>query len=586
MSAITRVLILGLLSLLLASCRGGGDDPMANIVSVSPSGTVGVTTGTVEFSADVDAPGSFTLSWDFDDGTFPATSTDLTPNVTLLLPDTYTGSVDLLIDDIVVDTFPFTYIIAGIPAVTAVTPDGSAGLVRALVDFEATVDGDFDSLAWTFDDGATLLSQEAAIAHTRILDPGTYEGTVTPTVDGVSGSAFPFEYTVDAPAAPTWTVHDVTAVSAGVTDKTYLAMTVHMGKLAIAFNGPGGLLLARAKTAHPCCPADWEVHAIDILGQGRGTQTLVSRAGRLIVAYTGKNSGSETPFSRVAVANVEEPTDPGDWTFMDFDSFSPFNAHALLNTESGNLYLVFDGGPFGVNLAWTAQEHPDSVGDWTSSSLLDFESPGLTPPEDVAILATTDSLQVAVGVSQGFGDDVILFAQSSTLEPTAPTDWHFHLPDERVGSNRSVFLLPSDDDLPTLLFQWRTPENLNERRLVVRQATTEHPESGADWMTHEVALNLVFPAIGFSNGSLIGTGGQWAERAGFLHRDAVNSQLLIYRQIGTDVNDRLQWTQQIITGEGDPGIEPVAVTLDGSLVVAYIDQASQRLQVAWASGLF
>ncbi len=64
MSVIARVLLMTLLGLLLVGCRGGGD-PMANIVSVSPSGTVGITTGSAESSAAVDAPGSFTLSWDF-----------------------------------------------------------------------------------------------------------------------------------------------------------------------------------------------------------------------------------------------------------------------------------------------------------------------------------------------------------------------------------------------------------------------------------------------------------------------------------------------------------------------------------------
>ncbi|HYE79438.1 MAG TPA: PKD domain-containing protein, partial [bacterium] len=78
------------------------------VVSVSPTGSIGVVTETVQFAA-VTTNNPTAWAWDFGGGTIPNTSTDPSPVVNLLTAGTYTGSLTLSNAAGAGDPFAFTY---------------------------------------------------------------------------------------------------------------------------------------------------------------------------------------------------------------------------------------------------------------------------------------------------------------------------------------------------------------------------------------------------------------------------------------------------------------------------------------------
>ncbi|HYE77367.1 MAG TPA: hypothetical protein VEI97_05210, partial [bacterium] len=82
------------------------------------------------------------------------------------------------------------------PAITAVTPAGSAGDSGAYATFEAAASPCPCTYAWTFESGVEPLASEATAPRVRLREPGPHVGRVVARNAKGESEGFPFAFDV------------------------------------------------------------------------------------------------------------------------------------------------------------------------------------------------------------------------------------------------------------------------------------------------------------------------------------------------------------------------------------------------------
>jgi hypothetical protein len=145
--------------------------------------------------------------------------------------------------------------------------------------------------------------------------------------------------TVPAPASSgDWIVHTVDAAIASDS----MTMLIEDGRLALAYEYyfPKSLKFARATTATPTQPADWQLTTVAAVNALSPRARLID--GRLAIAY---QQGSETRLTRALTLT---PSSPSDWstTIADASGSAPSIADSTGRTllayvaPSGGLRVV------------------------------------------------------------------------------------------------------------------------------------------------------------------------------------------------------------------------------------------------------
>ncbi|MEO7994145.1 MAG: hypothetical protein ABI743_07075 [bacterium] len=567
---------------LATSCHHGDDDiaPPA-INSITPTGTIGKVGDTgVVITASVTGTGPIFYLWSVSGGA-TITAGGSTTAVTLTLSTkgdyiltlgatngsgTTTEPVDITIDP-------------EIPVVESVDPAGEVGLPAGTVTFTADATSQPTDWEWTFElpEGTSIVLTPTA--EIQLPNPGTYSGTVVATNENGDSDPFPFDFTVTQPVAPSWNKMDLgrafTTAEGGQTSCTVLD-----GRIAILYNAPDGVRLARALVAYPSGMGDWQFHTISTdLTAGQNALTVYD--GKLAVSLERSNA----PGFWLAVATVTEPTGPGDWAIHEVDAES---GGARLAVVGGALCAVY-GTQFATSdepmrFARTTATPPTSSSDWAFHSIpapTDGSGGGggsqiVVVGEQLIVLWTslqTEQIDYSTRISV-----------SDTLAPTETSDWFSQeVAYLRQPSYESLVDLGGRVGVFTSLREFNSRDG--GRNLLV---TSDALPLSTDTVWSRYTIESVFSASGRTSGMLLGR-----PYVFFTDLDDFGGSelggLRLARSISVDpLQDPagLSWEFSTVDVGRIAGQIPASAVIGERILVAYINDDPGSLHVAVAESVY
>ncbi|HYE79132.1 MAG TPA: hypothetical protein VEI97_14210 [bacterium] len=569
-----------LLSLILGACKGdNGTIPMAlsiDNISQSPAGpqeegTVVVFTATVTSTTQLTS-----IVWSFPPGsvTINQGAGTLIITATFDTPGQYQGS--LTVNNAGNDgpvTAPFNFEVdPAIPVVTGVTPAGNVGLPLGEVEFEAEIDGTAEELEWDFGGGAEIISQTGNRVLVRLLEPLTYEGRVTATNGNGSSTPFLFSYQVAIPTAPNWQITDLGQGSyiVGVGGLVVQVPSIKMnGTLpAVVFNGPDGVMIARATTAAPAGFADWAQSLVAPGGFFPSLNAFAVHGGRYYVLYFKQVAGGYYRELWLARSTTATPAGPGDWV------------HYLVGETSGARMVALGSHPEGLALGYVVPSGPTGVMrfGWTASpeSTTTFEEwEPYEFGEDINGVLQLELLGSHFYALLWSGDHLFTVARATAIPPSSASEW---APSE-VGSKSAQWYPGSLQLVGHRLMLFRSFYGLGPIAHLVHMTTDLEVDSGTAWTTGRPALPSGTNVFGISSTM---AGGRLAVATAFEQR------IQVYRQTDAsfDPDSATGWE----TTTADPGylavVSTVAVLADGRLILAYSGGGDDHIRVSVADGPF
>ncbi|HYE79636.1 MAG TPA: PKD domain-containing protein, partial [bacterium] len=314
-----------------------------------------------------------------------------------------------------------------IPVVTGVTPTGAAGLPLGEVEFEAAIDGAYDTVTWDFGAGAEILSQTGNTARVRLLNPGNYTVRVFAENSNGRGDPLEFGYVVELPVEPPWNILEFGEASEVGFPGT--SMVLADDRLAVAFNSGSGLKLLRALVENPMGPADFTETVIDPDGAINGAHSLASRSNELYVVYYKFNAGTgeydSLWFARALTGN---PTGPADWVRYQLaaPAYMTGYGEALAAFEEGVVWgsaatTPSSPGKAVLVVSWLADPGSSTgIGDWSQHEVAIPDASVAGACEFRLVEGTLYALMTKFSSENTGG---IWLARSLSYPPEGPEDW-------------------------------------------------------------------------------------------------------------------------------------------------------------------
>lgn len=569
-----RLLGLALLlgCLMLVSCRSGSETLVPPVIeSIHPTGIVGTPGDAIEFSAVVTgASGSATYAWTFGGGGNADDPTSPTPLVTLGSVDSYSGSLTVT-DGESFDTAPFEFEVVNVPVIQSVSPTANAGLPLGEVQFTAEILGEPTEWQWSFRSGGAIPEDPTDESPVVTLqNPGTYEGELVATNSNGSSEAFPFEFTVAQPVAPTWTFVKVgTATASGVLG---LNMALTNDKLVIAFTDAqervSWVTIEPLKPELQALSTPYHMAGSDVTL--RGTRFLLTSTDFTprLVATGGEDSPSGV--LKLFLATSTLPNDPSDWeqSAIQTGQTVEFDPVSLISIDHG-LGVVFHVGSrlrFGV----TETTDPTDPGDWTTHTLSD--SSGILLHD---VLQVGDHLYVAALRGAASGATLLDLYFTSAAPPTEQADWDSAPP---LGFDSGFLFQPrllAWDGLPVVVAS--SPPSRGQGETELYFLASSEPSTLAEWSPTRITP-IGRSTHAFSTAAVAG-------RLAVLYADQSSGGLMVARQVGADPKLSASWESRSIA-DWNPGSDLPAgmIAIEGRLVIAFVDPADQVLTLAFADG--
>lgn len=402
------------------------------VVAVSPTGIVGSTGGSAQFSASLVNSASDWV-WDFGTGASPSISNAATPSVTLGAPGTYAASVTASNAAGSSPTYIFAY--------TVQTPAPSWDI------HQVNTNGPNGT-------GADLLmfNGRPAISYFSSI-----EGALMVSVANV-----------DYPAQTShWTTMQVDG-GEGVIVGKQTSIAVSNGRLAVSYYDEtnGDLKLARSLVDNPTTPAHWGTYAVDqLLDTGRDS-SLADQNGKLAITYYAVTGQA----LRCVRALVDHPTDdPTHWVFMVLDANDDAGLDSSLVDFSGRLAVTYyNTVKDTLRIAIAANTAPVNDTDWAIHTIDDNAIVG----EESSLAVFNNRLAVSYDMDR---DDDLRFARALIELPTKTDDWMIQTVDA-IGNTGERTSLLYYDDRPVIVYH-----DKNNLLLRMARGLTAEPLVPTDW---------------------------------------------------------------------------------------------------------
>ncbi|MEO7994824.1 MAG: PKD domain-containing protein [bacterium] len=576
------LIVLLIAQCLAMACHHGDDDlALPTIDSITPSGTVGKVGDSVVITAVVTGSVPLFYSWTLSGGgTITSGAGTATPTITFSTAGSFTLSLTVTnaggsdSDSVPIDIDP------AIPVVESVSPSGAVGLPAGTATFAVEATSQPTGWTWEFasDSGTvTILTETAEIT---LPNPGTYFGTVMASNANGDSDPFPFEYTVTQPVFPEWQITDL-----GPADSGFLygqtSCTVLDGRLAVLYNAPDGVKLARALVAYPTGMGGWQIHTVST-DLRTGLAGLVVYQGKL-VASLGGLPGHGVPKFFCAVATVAEPSGPSDWAIHEVDAEGAPPPLAVIDGALCAAYgSQFASSEEPVRFARTTASPPTSAADWDFHSLP-------SPPDSVGIggplqiLVVGDQLVVYWGSIQTVeGDKSFRVSVSDTLEPTDAGDWYSQ--EVALAHQPSTASLVDLGGRVGVFFSENDPFNPEGGQSLLFTSDSVPLSSSTVWSPY--TLGSVQTFMGRTSGMVLGRPYVFTED---YVSDTSAGQLRLVRAIGVDPLQEpapLSWEFGVVDAGPFAGQLPSSAVIGDRILVAYINGDPGVLNVAVAKTVY
>ncbi|HYE79971.1 MAG TPA: PKD domain-containing protein, partial [bacterium] len=364
------------------------------------------------------------------------------------------------------------------PTVTAVAPEGTAGVHLGEATFTATATENPTGWNWDFGGGATPNTSTAAAPTVTLGSPGTYTGTVTASNANGTSAAFPFSYAVAT--EPSWTRYNLSNVKA-----PQLTTAVIDGRPAFAYHpseaASGGYWYATA--ADPTAAAQWVHSAVPDTTAGY-PQALIDYNGLPVVAYYSSAGGDHQ--LRMLLGQTASPTTAAHWSSHTLYDPAGSGVEAGVTVHNGLLAVLYSGADAaddGLLVARTSIATPTAASDWAIHRAV--VGGGTQGPVDLDVvngrlagtyMVATEEIADSVGYLRATADD-----------PTEASHWAGH-EIARANIPAGAKLLVAGG-LPIVAF---TKANgvigIGENPgLYIARTATATPSGAEDWTYHRLA---------------------------------------------------------------------------------------------------
>ncbi|HYE79393.1 MAG TPA: hypothetical protein VEI97_15515, partial [bacterium] len=320
-----------------------------------------------------------------------------------------------------------------IPVVTGVTPSGAVGLPLGEVEFEAEIDGAYDTVTWDFGAGAEILNQTGNTALVRLQDPANYTGSVFAENTNGSGDPLEFGYQVAAPERPQWSIMAlgpaIDPFRAGSYVNRAPAVLLVNDKPVVFYNGIQGVRMARALVENPTGPNDWVESIVVPSASITNPHAVVERDGVYYLLFTVRVGAFHSGlwFAR---STTLEPQGPEDWVTYELGSYGgsvlvSLAAHPA-GLAFGGVTLLTDPDRQGVLFGWIeSPETSTELADWTVHTIgLPGQDENTQGVLQVSFIGDT----VYMLLEGGFPSPpayVLEVGRSTVFPPSRAEDWVF-----------------------------------------------------------------------------------------------------------------------------------------------------------------
>lgn len=314
---------------------------------------------------------------------------------------------------------------------------------------------------------------------------------------------------------------------------------------------------------------NWFLHHLPVRA---GAGALTARDG-LPVVFFGDRARGGVGWAR---ADTRLAVDTADWRVGAVAAGGRVSQVVATRLGEGWAVAWRDDPGEAIAFAWSAAADPEGSDAWTVHRLPqrgDLHLAGLVVVGDAPALAVYDR-----------GARVLRYARATTPTPAGPEDWLLHVVEDRDGAGAHA-VLSLIGERPHLVFV--SPAEADDAPPIVAlaRATLPAPASSADWVTHDVGVELTVdkPVAGLALGVFEGApaiavgadGVTYAYARSPLPADADDWQRHVAdarRVVESPVLGALDGTPALLYGLGDP---------DAGLWLGTTRGATPRDRSAW-----